>query len=72
MTMLRVQQNLALGRQHVPLGVEAWVFMPDPSAASRPELLHRDHVRHELIDGDLGALIEARRFVVFEVRFIPA
>ena len=34
-------------------------------------LLHSDHVRHELIDGDLGALIEARRFVVLEVRFIP-
>jgi hypothetical protein len=30
------------------------------SAASRPELLHRDHVLHELIDGDLGALVKAR------------
>jgi hypothetical protein len=33
--------------------------MPGPSAASRPELLHRDHVRHELIDGDLGALVKS-------------
>jgi hypothetical protein len=40
--------------------------MPDPSAAGRPELLHRGHVVHELIDGDLGALPKARCFVVTE------
>ena len=40
-------------------------------AAEGPALLHRDHVLHELIEGDLGALIEARRFVFLEVRFIP-
>ena len=45
--------------------------MPDPSAASRPALLHRDHVLHELVNGDLGALVKARRFVCLEVRFIP-
>src|SRR3954469_12448979 len=45
--------------------------MPDPSALSRPELLHRDHVVHELIDGDLGALVKARRFVFLDVCFIP-
>src|SRR5688572_15632297 len=35
------------------------------------ELLHRDRVIHQLIDGDLGTLIEARRFVGLEVRLIP-
>jgi len=34
-------------------------LMPDPYAASHPELPHRHHVLHELIDGDLGALVEA-------------
>jgi hypothetical protein len=29
--------------------------MTDSSAANRAELLHRDHVLNELIDGDLGA-----------------
>src|SRR5918993_2737629 len=45
--------------------------MPDLSAASRAELLHRDHVLYELIDGDLGALVESRGLVRLEVRFIP-
>ena len=45
--------------------------MPDPSAASRPELLDRDHVLHELIDGALSALQKARRLVFLHVRFIP-
>ena len=35
------------------------------------ELPHRDHVRHELIDSDLGALVKARLFVLLEVGFIP-
>jgi hypothetical protein len=62
----------SLGRQHASLVVETWVLMPDPSAAGRPELLHRDHVLHELIDGALGALLKARRLVFLQVRFIPA
>jgi hypothetical protein len=28
-----------------------------------PALLHRDHVLHELVDSDLGALVKARLFV---------
>src|ERR1700733_2148742 len=45
--------------------------MPNPSAVSRQKLLHRDHVLHELIDGDLSTLVKARRLVFLEVRFIP-
>ena len=29
------------------------------AATVRVRLLHREHVLHELIDGDLGALVEA-------------
>src|SRR5262245_41637307 len=60
----------ALGR-HASFVVESWVLMPDRSDASRPELLHRDHVLHELIDGDFGALVKATRFVLLEIRLIP-
>lgn len=35
----------------------------EPPAASRPELFHRLHVRHKLIEGDLGPLLPTRRFV---------
>src|SRR6266550_6504175 len=42
-----------------------------PFAARRAELLHRENVLHELIDGDLGALLEARRFVFLKVSFVP-
>jgi hypothetical protein len=45
--------------------------MPDLFVASRAELLHRDHVIYELIDGDLGALLPTRRFVCLKVSFIP-
>src|SRR6188474_2554472 len=34
-------------------------------------MFHRDYVLHELIDGDLGALVKARRLICLEVRFIP-
>jgi hypothetical protein len=39
-----------------------------PSSSVISELLHTDYALNELIDGDLGALIKARRFVRLEVR----
>ena len=42
-----------------------------PTAASRPELFHRLHMRHKLIEGDLGPLLKTRRFIFLKVRFAP-
>src|SRR5262245_41194428 len=43
---------------------------PHESAARRPELFHRLHMRHKLIEGDLGPLLPTRRFVFLKVSFI--
>src|SRR4051812_47140506 len=43
---------------------------PGPTALNRPELLHRRHVRDELVEGDLGALQPAGCLVRLNVGFI--
>lgn len=55
----------------VALVVESRVLLLAPFVPRRPALLHREHVLHELIDRDLGALIEPRRLVRLEVRRTP-
>src|SRR5829696_6659903 len=70
----RSEQRQRIERPHLTPSSLPGVAAARPecrSAASRAELLHRDHVIHELIDGDLGALVKATRFVRLEVGFIP-
>ena len=70
-SLARSQLTFGVGPTTRMRVVEPRVQVADPFAASRAALLHRHHVLHELVDGDLGALVEARLFVLLEGRLIP-
>lgn len=59
-TGIAAERGAAQALGHVSLVIETCVLVPDPSATSRPELLHRDHVLHPALPFDALAA-ELRR-----------